>query len=486
MAKPSIDSQSAEKLFLAASKAHEAGHWEEAEAICRVLAAANPKDAPSRYLLGLVLHQIRREEEAAQWLKAAAKLQPMHADTHTALGCVYHRLGDYPQAIASFARSTFLDPQRADTYYSLGNARFKNGEIEQALECYRQAVKLNPGDYESWQNIGKSLRSLNHLPGAIEAYERALAIKPDFHLARYSRAIALLLSERLEEGWREYEIRWKTLPPRPYAQPHWQGQSIPGQTLFLHAEQGFGDAIQFLRFIPQAKARAGRVILECRPELKRLFTASAVADTVIAVGEPLPAFDYYSSLVSLPHVLGTNWETIPRQSPYLSAPRKDDLPPAPAGHLRAGLVWAGNPTHHDDAVRSLRLEDLAPVLQTPGVTFYSLQARVPDRDHKFFERIPNLVRFASHTWDYLDTAQIIQKLDLVIAVDTSVAHLAGALGKPVWTFIQFAPDWRWFLNRPDTVWYPTMRLFRQKQPGPWTPVIQQVAYELRQLADVKR
>jgi len=184
--------------------------------------------------------------------------------------------------------------------------------------------------------------------------------------------------------------------------------------------------------------------------------------------------------------LGTTMDTIPRQTPYLRAPARADLPPAPTGQLRVGLVWAGNPGHHDDAVRSLRLEALAPLLLTPGTRFYSLQIRVPERDQSYLERSPVTAGMIGCNPDYLDTASLVQQLDLIITVDTSVAHLAGALGKPVWTFIQFSPDWRWFMERSDTVWYPSMRLFRQPQRDSWTPVIERMARELRQLIERKK
>jgi hypothetical protein len=250
--------------------------------------------------------------------------------------------------------------------------------------------------------------------------------------------------------------------------------------LFLHAEQGFGDALQDVRFIPPARARAGaaRVILECRPELKTLFVHSGCADVVIAYGEAIPAFDCWTSLISLPGLLDLTLPAISGHTPYLQASAGPPLPPAPTGHRKVGLVWAGNPTHHNDAARSLSLAELAPLFQVPEVMFYSLQKPVPARDEADFRSAPNLVDLGGRLGDFLATAAVVAQLDLVIAVDTAVAHLAGALGKPIWTLLPFSPDWRWFLDRPDTPWYPTMRLFRQPQRGQWAPVLHQVAEAL--------
>jgi hypothetical protein len=300
------------------------------------------------------------------------------------------------------------------------------------------------------------------------------------------RAISLLTAGRLAEGYCDYESRWRTLCPRPLTGPRWDGRPIPGQTLFLHAEQGYGDGIQSARYAALARVRCGRVILECRPELKSLFVHSAVAEEVIAYGEAIPPFDTYISVISLPGPLGITLETIPGQTPYLKAPRRTPPLGAPAGHLKVGLVWAGSPTHRDDANRSVALEMLAPVLATPGVTFFSLQMPVPRRDEGKLKDFPSLIQ-AGPFPDYLATASAVLEMDLVISVDTSVAHLAGALGKPVWTLLQFAPDWRWFAQFGEkTPWYPTMRLFRQPWRGAWGPVIETVAGELRRICGLAR
>jgi hypothetical protein len=354
------------------------------------------------------------------------------------------------------------------------------GEFEKAIAFYQKGVELNPKDSATWNNLGKSFKELNRLEESIAAYNRAVEIEPNYALAHYGRAVSLLASGHLAEGYREYEWRWHKLTPRQFPQPRWQGEAIPDKTLFLHAEQGFGDAILAARFVRLARERTARVILECRPELKTLFAFSGCADEVIAHGEPIPPFDYFTSLISLPETLGVKMETIPNRTPYLKAPPFENSPAAPGANLKVGIVWAGNPGHHDDVSRSIRLAELAPMLQTPGVTFYNLQMPVPERDELFFRSLSN-VTGTGRFKDFLETAAVIAKMDLVVGVDTAVAHLAGALGRPVWTLLQFSPDWRWFLDCADTIWYPTMRLFRQKKRNQWPPVIAQVAEELRRM-----
>jgi tetratricopeptide (TPR) repeat protein len=461
---------------------YNAGRHDEAEALCRMLMLQNPQDVQLLFLLGMVLHKTGRHEEAVTWLCRAAEAGPPQARVFNGLGCAYQSLKDWARAADSFAKAIELEPQTGSTYYSLGNVSYELGDIERAVSSFRKAVELDPHDAESWNNLGKCLKELNLLEESIAAYDRALESAPDSALAHYGRAISLLTAGRLQEGFREYEWRRRRRVPRQFPQPAWKGEAGARKTLFLHAEQGFGDAIQAARFVALARQRVARVILECRPELKTLFGYSACADVVIAYGEPIPPFDCFTSLISLAGILGVTLETVPRRTPYLKAPRFENLPPAPVGDLHVGLAWAGNPGHHDDASRSLRLEELIPILQTPGVTFYSLQVPVPSGDAACLGAFANVVELGGRFKDFLDTASAVAEMDLVISVDTAVAHLAGALARPVWTLVQYAPDWRWFLDRADTVWYPTMRLFRQPQKGQWQPVIKRAAELLRGLS----
>ncbi len=476
---PAATVDSFQQVLKVAFELHNAGRDPEAEATCRILMELNPRDGQVLFLLGMVLHKTGRSREALKPLEQAAELQPQSARIFNGLGHVHQRLLDLPRAVENYAWAIELGMQSAETFYSMGNACAQLGEVERAVSLFQKAVELDPRDASSWNNLGKCLKDCNRLEESIRAYDRGLAADPNCTMARYGRAIALLMAGRLTEGFREYN-QWRhyRIPAREFPQPVWQGEPGPGRTLFLHAEQGYGDAIQNARFIPQARERVGRVVLECRPELKTLFAHSGCAEVVIAYGEAIPSFDCFTSLISLPGILGVTLDTIPHQTPYLKAAAGLPVPPAPPGHLKVGVTWAGNPTHHNDAARSMRLADLAPLLQTPNTTFYSLQLAVPTRDQACFRSLSGLLDLRGRKKDFLDTAAVVAEMDLVISVDTSVAHLAGALAKPVWTLLPFTPDWRWFLERTDTPWYPTMRLFRQAQRGEWAPLIRQVAEAL--------
>jgi tetratricopeptide (TPR) repeat protein len=457
--------------------AHKSGDQAEAEALCRQLQGGGRADARLYYLLGVVLQRRDRYPEAFDCLQRAAVLAPRAVAIVRGLGYVCHNLKDFPQAVEHFRRAVELQPNRADLQDDLGHACFELGAIEDAEAAFRRALELNPQSAGTWNNLGKSLKQQNRLEEAIAAYQQAVTIQPDLTLAHYGLALALLAAGDLAAGFREYEWRPQRTP-RQFPQPRWRGESLAGRTLFLHAEQGFGDAIQAVRFVPPLRQQGARVILECRSRLKRLFVYSQCADVVIAHDEPIPAYDCCASLQSLPFFSGVTLETIPNQVPYLAAPPGGELPgPGP----RVGLVWAGNPKHNDDARRSIPLAEMAPILGIPGKRFFGLQIPVPGRDRAKLATIPNFVNLGDGFRDFQDTAVAIGGLDLVIAVDTAVAHLAGALGKPVWLLVAHAPDWRWFRQSGDrSPWYPTMRLFRQSQRNQWGPVIAEVAAALAQ------
>jgi len=470
----------AETVLKLAFAAHNAGQHDEAEALCRTLIQSGAADAQLYFLLGMILHKLNRSAEAVEWLDRAAELSPADARIFSGLGVAWQKLGDFRQAAENFARAGELEPQSANHFYSLGNAAYQLNELERAVAAFHRAVQLNPRDSESWNNLGKCFKELNQIEDSIAAYDQALKVNPGYLLALQGRSLSFLSAGRLAEGYRDYELRWLTLKPREFGGPRWAGQNIYGKTLFLHAEQGYGDGIQSARYARLARERCGRVILECRPELKSLFVYSGVADEIIAFGEPIPAFDYYTSAISVPGLMNVTTSSIPANIPYLKAPPATQSLPASHRKLKVGLVWAGSATHSDDANRSMPLDIMAPILAVHGVSFYSLQMPVPPRDVETAKTFSNLTLLGPFD-DYLATASIVAELDLIISVDTSVAHLAGALAKPVWNLIQFAPDWRWFPQFGErTPWYPTMRLFRQPQRRDWGSVVNQVAVELSQ------
>ena len=465
---------------------HNSGRHVEAEALCRLLLPHLPQDGQLLMLLGLALQKTGRAPEALKYLDQAAQLEPKSARILNSLGFIHQSLKNYAKAAEYYMQAIGLGRGAAATYYSVGNAWYQLGELDRAAGFFKKAVELQPGDAASWNNLGKCLSDTNHLEESIQAYNQAMSINPEFAMAGYGRAVAILATGRLLEGFREYN-QWRThgVKSRQFAQLEWQGERIPAQTLFVHTEQGLGDAIQYSRFIPQARERAGKVILECRPQLKSFFAGCNCADSVIAFGEPIPPFHRFTSIASLPGILGVTLPTIPNQVPYLKIPVTGQPLLERDARLKVGVVWAGDPAHHNNANRSLRLEQFAPILRVPGVTYYSLQVPMHAHDETLFSSLTHVRDLGGQFKSFLDTATAVAELDLVVAVDTSVAHLAGALGKPVWTLIPYAPDWRWLLEREDTPWYPTMRLFRQKQAGQWPTVIARVAEELGRLAACK-
>ncbi len=387
-----------------------AGRGADAESLCRILLKIRPQDAQLLFLLGMVLHKAGRDEEAVEWLSLAAQYQPQSARVFSGLGCAYQKLEDHTRAAAAFEKALKLEPTSAATDYNLGNSCYKLGQVEKAEALFRRAVEKDPRDSACWNNLGKCLKELNRLDESIAAYDRALEIAPDYALAKYGRAVSLLTAGRYPEGFRDYEWRWHLVTPRQFPQPEWTGDPAPERTLFLHAEQGFGDAMQMVRFIPAARERVGRVILECRPGLEKLFQYSNCADTVIPYGVEIPPFDFRLSLISLPRALGVTLDTIPNLPPYLRAPSREGLPPAQPGRLKVGLAWAGNPEHHQDAARSLRLEKLAPVLQVPGIDFYNLQVPVPAGDQSCLRQFSAVVQSDLKLADFLDTASVIAEM----------------------------------------------------------------------------
>lgn len=398
----------------------------------------------------------------------------------------YHE-GKFEEAIACYRRCLELQADYLPARYNLGVVLGDLEQYEEAIAQLTQVVQAEASHADAHNSLGFVFSKQRQVAEAIYHYERALQINPKFSKARFNLGMTLLQMGNLERGWKECESRWETQQFTPFQcpQPKWDGSPIPEKTLLVHTEQGAGDAIQFIRYVPIAAQRCGKLILVCTENLIPIFSAVPGIAEIRTAGEiPLSAFDAYLPLMSLPYVLGSNtFESIPTDVPYLRVPPlKRGLAIAPASSsLKVGIVWAGSPTHANDRNRSCRLEDFLPVLRTPGVAFYSLQKGDRAAD---VAQLPEGIAVANlddKLQDYGDTAAAIEQLDLVISVDTSVAHLAGALGKPVWTLLCYNPDWRWLLERDDSPWYPTMRLLRQAQPRDWEGVFVQVQQALQVL-----
>ena len=432
-------------------------------------------------------HQAGRLVEAEQGYRAALAQEPDRAELHFALGQVLCGLGRLEPAVRHFQESHRLRPDLPEAAIQLCSEIEARGDAGTAIALLRGMVQRNPADAGAWVNLGIMLARRRDFAPALDAYRRAQAVAPDFALAHYNEARLHLVTGDLAQGWAKAEWRLKLdraekLPPG-FTQPRWAG-GVLDRTLLLHAEQGFGDTIQFCRYIPLA-ARRARILLSVPPPLIRLLSRLEGVAEFVQPGRPIPDFAQYCSLMSLPHVFGTVLETIPAEIPYLSAEpaARDAWRQRLAGlqRLKVGLVWAGGAAQPDrpdaaraDARRSIALAALAPLASLAD--FVSLQKGAPAAQAP----PPGMALhdFTVELNDFADTAALIEALDLVISVDTAVVHLAGALGKPVWLLNRYDTCWRWLLGRDDSPWYPTLRQFRQHAPDDWAPVIAEVAAAL--------
>jgi tetratricopeptide (TPR) repeat protein len=496
------------------------GDLNRAERLCAGILEHQPDNFDALHLLGVLNFQRQRMVEALHFLAAALKANSASSDAMSNLGLALAATGRSDEAIASFRSALRLAPDHPEILYNLANACLELGRLAEALSSYDAALAHAPGHVGALVNRGNTLLRLNEPVRAIESYDAALAAMPghpqiltnrghalrrldrpvealagfkaaltaapEFAEAHFEAAMAHLTLGDFDAGWTEYEWRWKTgafaRHRRPFRAPPWLGNApIAGKTILLHAEQGFGDTIQFVRYAPLLASRGAKVICEVQAELQPLL--SQLADvTVIASGGTRPAFDLHAPLLSLPLALKTRAETIPDALPYLAAPAervaywRDRLPSVGP---RAGFVWSGSPTHNNDSNRSIALARLASVFESPPLQCFSLQTELRDADRDTLRGLPNLVDLGDGIRDFADTAAIISLLDVVVAVDTAVAHLAGALGKPVVILLPYAADFRWMRHRDDTPWYPTAKLMRQPAFGDWDSVIARLSDELR-------
>ncbi len=449
------------------------------------LAPGQPETA---YNLGNVLRSLNRNADAAQAFQTAIELRPAYTRAMLNLAHALEEEGRFEDAESWLRRSLAIDPAYVNALNNLGNLLRQTGRPYEAIEQLQQALTKSPDFPRAWNNLGSALRETGRANEAVTAYRRALSLKDDYPEARMNLGMALLACGDYAEGWREFEYRWQAAKElkgyvRDFPQPRWRGEPLTGRTILLHAEQGLGDALQFFRYVPLVRDLGARVVVECQPELKRLFARCEGLGAVVGRGEPLPTFDLHCPFMSLPLSMGTTLDTVPATMPYLIADPAEAHRWAqwlgPRRKPRIGLVWAGNPRAHDpgsnliDRRRSLRLAQLEPLLALQDAfEFVSLQKESRDT-------LPAYIRNPSaQLGDFADTAALVSQLDRVIAVDTSVAHLAGALGKPVWLLSRFDACWRWLENRSDSPWYPTLRLFRQSTYGDWSEPINAISREL--------
>lgn len=499
----------------------DAGRLADAEDIFQGLRAVAPSDFEINKQLGIVLATKGAYADAKAPLIDAAALNDRDPVLFNVLGACAFETGDYAAALAACDRALALNPAYPEAHNNRGNALLRLGRPAEAAQALRAALRFMPHDAELHLNLGNALEGVDDLGAALQSLERALALAPRLapaHVNRgnilqklgrhrdalqaYDQALALdpvnfdthwnralchLLLGDFQAGWAGYEWRWrrpdpeKDKAPRPFPQPLWLGREpLDGKTILLHGEQGLGDTIQFARYVPMVAARGARIVLEVFAPLAPLMAGQDPSWRIVRRGDPLPPFDLHCPLMSLPLALGELEPVAPSQ-PYLKAdPERmrlwaEQLGPARA--LRVGIVCSGSPTHGGDTARSIPFEILAAALPA-GPEYHLLQKDVREADRAAITRRPDVALWSEALGDFADTAALCAHMDLVVSVDTSVAHLAGALGRPVWMFVPFDPDWRWGLNSETTPWYPRMRLYRQVERGHWEPALERVGRDL--------
>jgi tetratricopeptide (TPR) repeat protein len=457
----------------------------EAHARCALDLDGNSLEAWSA--LACIAERHGDYSKAIDVLESALKVFPDHADWLLHLGCTHMMAKQYDAAIGVLQHALQCRPQYVEAMNNLGQVLFELGRLEEAEAILRIAIDLRPEMKELYINLANVQISLQQHAEAKASFNQVFHHDPDNASAHFVLGMLLLVDGDFANGWREYAWRWQTKEYgsrlRDIPEPEWQGGDLAGKALFVLAEQGIGDTLQFVRYLPMISKLGGRVFLECQAPLKRLLGSLAGVDALMAKGEPLPKFDLHIPLLNIPGVMGTSLASIPNQVPYLHADAiasehwEKRISSLDDG-LKVGIAWAGNPDHANDRNRSMRLSQLAPLAAQQGVTWISLQKGVGAEQVQMEPKSLRLVDWTDDLTDFADTAALIENLDLVIAVDTSVVHLAGALNKPVWVMVPFTPDWRWLLDRPESPWYPSMRLFRQTKRDDWTTVVNRVAHEL--------
>ncbi|WP_298883967.1 tetratricopeptide repeat-containing glycosyltransferase family protein [uncultured Bradyrhizobium sp.] len=445
---------------------------------------------------GQSLFNLGRYAEALECFNAFEKLNPGVAPLYQTRGLCLQRLGRFAEAQADFERSIALNPDEAETHKNLGTLHARLGRMEQAFASFDRALALRPDFSAALNEKARTLWSLQLLDEAFATFHRSLTVAPDNADTIWNLALLQMLTGDFERGWPGREARWTApslgLAERGFSQARWLGdQPLAGKTILLHADEAMGDSIQFARYAPMVAALGARVILEVKSAVRQLLAGiSGVADCIDRSSTPSLAFDLHCPLGSLPLAFGTRPDTIPFAHRYLPAPRAEHVTAwrsrlGPRTRFRVGLVWSGDPGHKNDHNRSIALRALVPLLDC-GAQFVSLQKGIREQDRDFLAARSDIVDLTEQLTDFSETAALVSCLDLVISVDTSVVHLTGALGLPVWTMLPFNPDWRWLLNRDDSPWYRSMRLFRQPKRDDWASVVDNVRHELDRLLSAWR
>jgi len=451
--------------------------------------AIKPAHADTYNNRGVALHELKHFNAALASFDQAIAIKPDHADAYNNRGVACKTLNYFDAALESFDQAISIDTDHADAYNNRGNVLRDQGRLDVAVEHFHKSLSIKPDFIEAHYNLGNTFVELKQPDAAFASYDQAIAIKPDYADGHWNKALLFLLLGDFENGWAGYEWRWENknleMPKRNFAQPLWLGaESLAGKSILLHSEQGLGDAIQFCRYAKMVADCGAHVILEVQEPILDLMANLDGVSQLVASGDSLPAFDLHCPLLSLPLAFKTGMDSIPAATPYLRADAgkvaqwkvKLDGKAGP----RAGLVWRGSALHTNDRNRSISFAELLHHLPD-GFQYVSLQKELRGEDQETLRSRPDILHFGDELTDFSDTAALCELMDVIISVDTSVAHLAGALGKPVWILLPYIPDWRWLLDRSDSPWYPGAKLYRQEKIGEWDAVFEKVKSDLLSL-----
>jgi tetratricopeptide (TPR) repeat protein len=509
---------------------HNSGQLEPAANLYGEILRTNPTHPDAYHLYGVLEYQRGHADMAIPLIRQAIALNASVPAFYSNLGIVLRAQGQRTEAIACYRQALALDPQFAGGYFNLGNVLQEDGSFDEAVTCFESAVRLNPRFADAHCNMGVSLKALGRLSDATACFQNALTANPahinaliNLGLAHKATGELKLAQERFEEalryrsdhpagrwhsaqlkllqgdfrgGWADFECRWQATGTAPAHtdRPLWDGSPLEGKTILLHAERGLGNSIQFIRYAPLIKRNGGTVLFECQPELVELLKGASGVDQIFPAGSLLPHFDVQAPLMSVPATLRTTRTTIPAKIPYLHADpqlvtnwRKNLQSLGVDPQATIGIAWQGDPGFPDDIFRSIPLRHFEPLARIPNVTLLSLQkAPGAEQIHTVGFAVRDLGVRLDSTNAFADTAAIMMSLRLVVTSDTAIAHLAGALGVPVWVVLPLIPDWRWRLNHSESRWYPSMRLFRQKKAGDWQEVMERIAEQIRSTNQVPR
>lgn len=468
------------QAFNLAATHYRAGRHKDAREICDKVLAGAPNYADAVHLGAVLQMDAGNLDKAEDLARRAVELTPQSASFVNTLGVILKKRKRFADAMSCFQRAVDLDPKFAPVYTNIGLILAMEGDYERAEAAHRRSLANDPNYVTAMHNLANLLQDAGKLDEALEYFRQALERKPGDAEIHTHRALCMLMKGDFARGWDQYEWRMQMksqLAKHSLKTPLWDGRGFEGQTLLVYHEQGFGDVVQTARYLPMVKARGGRVVVACAPPIGKVMETVEGVDQVVTSDAAIPPHHFKVPVMALPRIFRQDIDNIPSHIPYIKAPPVMLM--GGEGAKRVGIVWAGSNTHDNDHRRSMPASELKPLLETPGVAFYSLQYGERFAELEQAGLAGKVMRISDQQMsDFHQTAGYIEQLDLLITVDTAVAHVAGALGKPVWTLLAFANDFRWLKGREDTPWYPTMKLYRQSRPMVWSDVVQRLTADL--------